>query len=210
MSFANPADRVLAEADIRTYFQSSVDAAIVAQGVEANVETSFYLVNLLTSFIHTENLYTRTPDGLQFTPLVALYSEALAARSGAERSRTMRRMGDVALFVAGVFSYSLNRKLVDVDYYIAMGGNAYAWLSSRHHEGVAGSAFGEIFTELATKFRDFVDVLSQVAESQSRESDRDILRLYELWIRTGSPRAQKKLRELGIDPIANLNAGFEC
>lgn len=202
MSFSDPSAAVLTEADIRDWFQSSVDAAITAQGVETNVETSFYLTNLLTSFVHTENLYSRTEDGLQFTPLVALYTEALAARSTLERSRTMRRMGDVALFVAGVFSYSLNRKLVDVDYYCAMGGNAYAWLSDRTHEPGTGSAFRDVFQELAIKFRDFVDVLARVAERNTRDSDRDILRLYELWARTGSPRAAARLRELGIDPVA--------
>jgi hypothetical protein len=33
-----------------------------------------------------------------------------------------------------------------------------------------------------------------------RQTDRDVLRLYELWLRTGSPRAHALLRELGVRP----------
>jgi len=44
----------------------------------------------------------------------------------------MQRLGDTALFIAGVFADSLNRKLVDVDYYVAMGGTAYAQVFRFH------------------------------------------------------------------------------
>ena len=33
-----------------------------------------------------------------------------------------------------------------------------------------------------------------------RSSDRDLLRLYEVWLKTGSPRAHALLRELGVSP----------
>ena len=31
-------------------------------------------------------------------------------------------------------------------------------------------------------------------------SDEDVLRLYEIWIRTGSARAARRLRKLGVEP----------
>jgi hypothetical protein len=34
-----------------------------------------------------------------------------------------------------------------------------------------------------------------------RSSDRDVLRLYEVWLKTGSPRAHALLREGGVNPV---------
>jgi hypothetical protein len=57
-----------------------------------------------------------------------------------------------------------------------------------------------VFAELAAKFQRLVDALNDVSEMSWQNSDRDVLRLYETWLRTGSPRAHALLRELGVDP----------
>ena len=41
------------------------------------------------------------------------------------------------------------------------------------------------------------------------ETDADILRLYEMWMKTGSPRARGLLRELGVQPVAAAGARRE-
>ncbi len=209
MSDLRAEQAILAHSDVREYFQASVSEAINRQGLDVAVETSYYLVNLLTNFMRTEHLFEATPDGLQFKPLAHMYSDALATPNALDRCRILRRMGDLALFVAGVFSYSLSRKLVDVDYYIAMGGNAYAYLSAPRGESGINATYRDIFAELSRKFTDCVDVLALVNEQGTSDSDRDILRLYETWVRTGSKRAERKLRSLGIEPCANLNASFD-
>ena len=113
----------------------------------------------------------------------------------------MKRLGDVALFISGVFADSLNRKLVDVDYYIAMGGNAYSYLSDNSRNAVRWQVFSDVFDELANKFTLFVDVLGEVCEQAHFNRDTDVMRLYEIWMRTGSKRAQQRLQKLGIQPI---------
>jgi hypothetical protein len=45
-------------------------------------------------------------------------------------------------------------------------------------------------------------VLNDVAEMSYDHSDKDILRLYEIWLKTGSPRAYGILRRLGVEPVA--------
>ena len=85
------------------------------------------------------------------------------------------------------------RKLVDVDYYIDMGGTAYQQVAIRTEE-----TRKSIFEELAHKFAAFVDVLAAVsAKTTPNKSEKDLLRLYELWVRTGSDRAAKALSEAG-------------
>jgi hypothetical protein len=109
-------------------------------------------------------------------------------------------MGDVSLFVAGFLSHGFARKLVDVDYHIAMGGRAYGTLADSCGHGVRGRALAGVFAELAAKFQRLVDALNEVSEMSWRNSDRDVLRLYEVWLKTGSPRAHGLLQQLGVAP----------
>jgi hypothetical protein len=105
------------------------------------------------------------------------------------------------LFISGVFADSLNRKLVDVDYYIAMGGNAYSYLSDSSHNTLRWQVLSEVFEELASKFAVFVDILGEVSENAHFNRDVDVMRLYEVWLRTGSKRAGRRLQRLGIQPL---------
>ncbi len=81
-----------------------------------------------------------------------------------------------------------------------MGGNAYGHLSETSPASRRDSVFTEIFAELAAKFPEFVDVLGELSDSTQLSSGSDILRLYEIWLRTGSKRAARRLREAGIQP----------
>ncbi|MDX1594408.1 MAG: hypothetical protein R3298_09165 [Gammaproteobacteria bacterium] len=187
------------------YFQASVSEAMARQQVRADDDTTHYLVSLLTHFIHAENLYEETDEGPGLRPLALLYAEAVASRNAAERQAALRRLGDVALFIAGFFADSLERKAVDVDYYIAMGGGAYGFLAEDLDGTLRGRALSPVYRELAAKFTPFVDVLGEVSETMHTREQRTLLRLYELWLRTGSPRLARRLREHGIQPAPGLN-----
>jgi hypothetical protein len=172
------AGQFITDIDAREFFLGAVEEAMHNQKLQVSGETKVYLGNLLTMFINSERLYDQTQEGMMLKPLASHYLEAVEARSSQERFVVLQRLGDVSLFISGLFAQSLSRSLVDIDYYIAMGGNAYSYLSDR--EG---------------------DVLSEVGESTSLNTDYDILRLYEIWQKTGSRRVAKKLSKAGIYPI---------
>jgi len=194
--------QVLPVASLREWFRSSIHAAIARREVPADPHTEHYVVELLTAFARSENLYERHRDGFGLRPLATMLSEALESRTAPQRNIMLQRLGDVSLFVAGFLAEGLARKPVDVDYYSRMGETAYSTLSdlppqSPRHEALAG-----VFRELAVRFTGFVDVLAEVAQMAHVFTERDILRLYEVWLRTGSQRAAVKLRALGIEPAA--------
>ena len=126
---------------------------------------------------------------------------ARALQSGGKMNRLgLQQVGDASLFISGFFSDSLRRSLVDVDYYMTLGGHAYESLSA------TGDVRSAIFAELADRFVALVDVLSDVSERTAVGRDSDVLRLYEKWIRTGSPRSGELLAERGIVPNASIVA----
>jgi hypothetical protein len=88
-----------------------------------------------------------------------------------------------------------------VDYYAAMGGNAYACLADATRCSYRGQTLSMVFAELSEKFPALVDVLAETNENCLQAGARDVLRLYELWLKTGSRRAGRCLRQNGILPV---------
>lgn len=192
--------RVVAVANLREFFRDSLEAAMSNQRVAAADDTSHYIVNLLTLFARSEELYADSDEGRRIRPLAFMLADALEASTAYDRDRALRRLGDVSLFMAGFFAHSFARRLIDIDYYISMGGGAYAHLSEMLRGSRCTTSVREVFEELAAKFQRFVDVLNEVSEMARESSDSDMLRLYEIWMRTGSPRAAAQLRKLGVEP----------
>ena len=203
MDTVSPRPRPIAEANLRSFFHDSLQSAASNQGVEVEQATLWYLTNLLTNFSRSEKLFNRTENGQSLTPLVALYAWAAEAPSEAERKLALQRLGDVALFISGLFSglFARRRRLVDVDYYIAMGGSAYGYLSENSRGSVREQTLAVIFHQLSREFARLVDVLAEVGENAPGSDSHDLLRLHELWSRTGSVRLERKLRALGITPV---------
>ncbi len=174
------------------------------QGVAADDHTAYYVVNLLTLFARHDALYDQGKPGPGLQPLALLLAAAAETPNRESRNALLRRVGDTSLFVAGFLGDGFARKLIDIDYYIDMGGAAYGRLSDSVRGTSQGRAFGGVFSELAAKFRDFVDVLAEIRDS-GKGAAIDVLRLYEVWLRTGSRRAARLLRENGLEPNATLN-----
>jgi hypothetical protein len=172
------------------YFRELVESALANQKVVAGELTSFYVVQLLAGFLER-----RSAD---VEPLSLRLARALES-AGADQRASLRQVGDVSLFISGFFSDSLRRKLVDVDYYVSIGGSAYTALSRYEND-----TFSPVFAELAGRFVDFVDVLTEVSERSSLSSNTDLLRLYERWLRTGSARSGQLLADRGVVPNAAL------
>ena len=199
--------QIVPVANLREFFREALHGALEKQHVAVEDQTEHYVVNLLTLFSRSEALYDQTPEGTRLKPLVVLLTEALEARSPGDRQRGLQRPGDVSLFIAGFFAHSFARKLIDIDYHIAMGGRAYASLA----ESLArtrGRVLGQVFAELSEKFQPMVDALNEVSETSYQHSDKDILRLYEIWLKTGSKRSFGLLKRRGVDPTASARTAL--
>jgi hypothetical protein len=182
------------------YFKELVESAVSRQQLRANELTTYYLVDLLCRFMRPDQ---RIPFGDDHGEPLALRLGRALESGGLEQRARLRNLGDFSLFMSGFFSDSFRRRVVDVDYYVSMGEYAYASLSRREAD-----AFGEVFSELARKFVPYMDVLSDVSEHSGVRSSTDVLRLYEKWLRTGSPRDGQRLADRGILPNASIGQKF--
>lgn len=189
---------LLREESPAEYFKELVEASLARQRLQAGDLTAFYLVNLLCQFVRLDARTHTERDA----PLALRLARALDS-GGSEQRERLRQLGDFSLFVSGFFSDSLQRRAVDVDYYVSMGEYAYGSLGRRDAD-----AFGEVFAELSRKFVGFMDVLSDVSDRTGLSSSTDVMRLYEKWLRTGSPRASQQLIDKGIVPNQSIGPRF--
>ena len=187
------------------HFRDALETASRNQEVELDEMTFVYVVNLLTAFCHSREL-SAVSDETTLKPLAIIYAEAVDAPLPEYRNRMLQRLGDIALFISGLFTDSLSRRAVDVDYYIGMGETAYGSLHESIHSSGAASLTGDLFDNLCQKFAVLVDLLGEMSEMSGVKTNSDVLRAYEIWLKTGSERARKQLVRSGIHPLTALNA----
>jgi hypothetical protein len=196
-------------ASLKEFFRDALHDALSHQHVAVEGETEHYVVNVLTLFSDADALYDRDPrqgeSRNRLKPLAMMLGEALDAPTREARFRRLQRLGDVSLFIAGFFSAGFARKVVDVDYHIAMGGQAYGALAESCPPARART-MRQVFAELAAKFQPLVDALNEISETAYQHSDKDRLRLYELWVKTGSERSRQLLRKLGLEPVPSARS----
>jgi hypothetical protein len=190
--------------NLQDYFRTSIDDVAARQQVEIEPHAAHYVVNMLTLFSRSDELYEDDGECYGLRPLALMLADAADAPSCEQRNHLLQRIGDIALFVAGFFADGLSSRAVDIDYYIHMGGNAYGSLSDEVRGTFRGNAFAEVYRELATKFHLLVDVLNEVRDGPCDGSDVDLIRTYEVWRKTGSRRAEALLRQQGVVPLGDV------
>jgi hypothetical protein len=179
-----------------SFFFELVRTSADKKHLKIRPETEFYLVRLLNRFMFSESLYSKSTDGsLEDQPLAFLFKEALEAEAQPEQKTLFQNVGDISLFKAGFFQESLSRANLDVGYYIGLGGAAYLNAAERSEE----RHFRDLFSDLSRQFGCMVALLSDVSESTTfARTEQDLVRLYDMWSRTGSDRAARTLGKTGI------------
>lgn len=183
---------VILSADLGNFFRGEVTEATQSLGIKLSEDTEYYLVNLLCEFSRS-GAALRPGD----EPLAFIYKRALEAETY-ERISILKNLGDLALYVGGFFAEFIERSLVDLDYYISMGGAAYNSLSDIMGHQPQGENFARLYETLAKRFASLVDILMAIADRGRGTSDDDLLRLYSRWTQTRSERVHRKLVEKGL------------
>ncbi len=157
------------------------------------VET--YLVHLLKHYLDTKNLYQTNDAAAEPEPQTLAEMYLVAMNSEAPKNKEMMKtLADRALYVSGFFGDSLQRKVVDIDYYSNIGSAAYSNLAVWTKEDTVAS----IYKTFSQRFLEFVDVLSYISEKSAVQTDQNVLRLYDKYIKTGSDLARDRLIQMGV------------
>ncbi|HAG91398.1 MAG TPA: hypothetical protein DCL41_05975 [Bdellovibrionales bacterium] len=180
----------------KEYFSEELESALKHFGFDPHPLSKTYLVDLLERFMLPENLYEVDQETGKYKrdTLAEMYLRAQNENSSRVRMDLFRRLGDTSLYISGFFGDSLNRKIVDIDYYVDMGGVAYGSVARE----VQDSSMAEVYGCFSTRFVEFVDVLTFISQKSQVQTDQDLLRLYDRYLATGSKLAEDQLLEKGV------------
>ena len=186
-----------------SYFHDALARESEKNQLEITEHTHWYLTNLLYTFSRSEKFFDYQPDRGTLTPLADYYQRAVEAESAHEKRLHLQRLGDVAIFISGMFSQALKKRVVGVPYYIAMGETAYSTLAETAADNSREQTSAIIFSDLSRRFTSFVNVLSNInpqtknAEPAKNSFD-NLLQKVDEWERTGDPNLANDLRNSGI------------
>jgi len=180
------------ETSLANYFKKHLTRHAARLRPPPHEDTCWYISSMLDRFSRSEQLFSYQDGKITLQPLALIYGDALVASNEHERCLLLQRLGDMALFLGALFPDRFARHGIQRDYFIGMGGSAYDYLADNARQN------RHIFAELA---RMFARMLEMVAEACSRTrslSAAEVLALYQRWLNTNDPLAEKQLRALGI------------
>ncbi len=119
---------------------------------------------------------------------------AAVTASPHEAPRRWRALGEGALVVAGCFTEALQRRHVDRRYCADMGAAAFGVLAAIGDSGHERA----VFADVSERFEACADVIAQAAAPGPDEDA--LLRLWQAWSATASPRLAACLRARGVLP----------
>jgi hypothetical protein len=179
--------------DYEKFFSNLVNEACEQRNFSTFPQATTYLVDLLVFYVNTTNLFDeKDTQGRHSRGTLA---ELLLKAGNAQRNQKiglLKKLGDTALYVSGFFGESLQRKIVNIDYYKEMGETAYSSLASYVQEDMVA----RIYREYSKNFIQFVDILTYISSRAIRPSD-NLLQLFENYA-SGSDFAREELLNKGV------------
>jgi hypothetical protein len=185
-------------ADLRGFFGEAVASAAENRDTPASDATLLYLAGLLADYGKPQTLERKVLT----RPFTLLLQEALESL-GPERFNRLRCLGDDVLYVTGFFGGHLERRGVPLAFVRGLGSRAYDEAANILRAAGPDSSSPDVFGELSTNFGAFVDIVSEVADginARSARSTRDMLDVYERWLKTGSETLGNALCSWGVVP----------
>lgn len=191
----------------KEYFTEQLEKAFGELKLNPRPLAKSYLIGLLEYFMFSHNLFLVDEETGKYKreTLAEMYLKAQNSPLS-QKIDLLKRLGDSSLYISGFFGDSLQKKLVDIDYYMDMGGMAYGNLAV----ATADEKLSEVYQEFSTRFVEFVDVLTYISQESQVQSNEDLLRLYDRYVSTGSKLAEGQLMDKGVlNPQLGKVKGFK-
>ena len=163
-----------------------MEQAALRLAFEAHAATHLYVAELLSARVHE---ISTTLD----ETLVERWARAIELEDKLERKRALQRTGDAALYTCGFFSETLEKRGVSQRYVVGMGRRAYSYAADLSRSERA-------LIDLSENFEMYVRLLDEIREDTQLRTPQEIVKLYDRWRRTKSPRLAERLRKEGVWP----------
>lgn len=148
------------ELSLQSFFYSQLQEFNKKSVEPLESETIYYSSLVMDKYGESQNYFEVIEGRVRDKILGKKLLEASSMKKE-EKKRTLKEVGDTALVICGFFSDSLNRKIIDINYYKDLGQSAYLRLNS-----VIPNAYDvpSFFKNFSIKFERITSVMSLVSE----------------------------------------------
>lgn len=190
------------QSDLKSFFFEECTNIANKQGLNISPLLQSYLGEMLSRFMDVGYLVQESSDPFAQEGQTEIPSLGIELMKGMQSSSFeqlfhMQKVGDLALYIAGFFPGYLDRRSLDLDYFSAVGGQAYQRAGHIKSTLDAENQLN-VYFELAEKFASLTEVLMELSDQKLLTSKEDQLKLYEKWLLTGNPRLSRMLKEAGL------------
>lgn len=181
--------------DTNEYFKKAVEEAFSERNLDSGPYIKNYVVEVLKHYLFVENLYDEQDEaGKKTRKTLAEMLLTANQLSAKERFEKLKKLGDSSLYISGFFSDSFQRKIIDIDYYVDVGRMAFESLA---HD-VDEDTFAHLYREISEQFLSLVDVLALISQKAKIMDEENILRMMDVYSKTGSSLLGETLAEKGV------------
>ncbi len=192
----------ISQQSLEEFFRERLLIALGNHKLAVQELTEYYLVNLLTEYALTANIFDSNEWGNDHEPLALMFDRANNSPL-TTKINLYKKLGDISLYFSGFFGDAIERKLVSIDYYIRMGMAAYLQLQSLLSYTTKDRSFQEIFHELGQNFSALVRVFEEISEFGPLK-EQDIVQLFERWKKRKDPKSFDALSSKGVIPTDSV------
>lgn len=167
--------------------------------IELSDYSKLYLMNLLKGLIEKNDFFYKDiigNDALAEAFMKALSEELL------KKVQKIKAVGDLCLIYSGLFPDILNRKLVDIDYFIQLGKVSFLTLHRIYVTMNSLSDLKNLYYSIFLDFLKLVTVMLEISKSFKLIDQKNLLKVYERWQKTKINVLYEILKSNNIHPIA--------
>ena len=160
---------IILESDLKSFFYKELEALNRCAINPLPLETIFYSSNVMDNFSVSER-YFDIQSGKVKNKILGIKLLESSQLSSEAQKRELRDIGDSALLLCGVFSESLNRKIVDLNFYESLGAVAYGRLNAFIPNELEIDGF---YLTLAENFKCLANMMSAATSTFLNNSEDD-------------------------------------
>lgn len=188
--------------NLEDFFRAEVECVAKAQNLQVGTPVATYISQLLARFSQSSSFVEQQlPSGEKSKdPVLALLWLEGLQKKPFEQLTQMQYLGDVALFTSGFFSERIERSVIDRDYYMAMGGQAYQQAGTLQMVLRSEQNLRDLFFTLSETFPHMVSLLEEISMRAQVSQAGGVVKVYQKWLKSPDHKTQRVLQANGVIP----------
>lgn len=193
-SHKNSSKKLILNESLQSFFLDSLTEQNKKSLRPVPTEALYYSSEVLNEFVNPTKFFELNDEGKVRQKILGIKLLEAYQFSVTEQKRMYKDVGECALILCGMFNESVNRKILDINYYHSVGKEAYGRLNIIEREAYNRQEFYELISDC---FATLATLINRVANIHSKHEDRILTSI------TNQDLTDDELLALGVLPNKN-------